>query len=272
MSILRPACYKLFAPVINEIYDRFERGTGQPKRLITEQGKMELFLTETITTALGEKATTSLKPSTDLFAYGVDSLQATRVRNVISKSLELGDVSLGQNIVHEHPSISQLASFLLALRSGELGDISADKAHATMLSMVDKWSAKLLPIESSKPNHANGHHKTGEVVALTGATGSLGAHILHQLVVRPEVAKVICLSRASTHAESLVRIQKSLAERSLSLSPEASGKITSVWHLNNSRCSASSRQRSSITPGPSISCSRSIRSTSILAVLSTSST
>ncbi len=231
MSILRPACYKLFAPMINEIYDRFARGTGQSKRLITDISEMQTFLTESIVTALGEKATSGLTLTTDLFAYGVDSLQATRVRNVIDKSLELGNTSLGQNVVYEHPSIKQLAEYLLALSSGELGDTSAGKAHATMLDMVKKWSAKLLPVDNAGSSHGhthtNGHTHTGEVVVLTGATGSLGAHILNQLVINPSVSKVICLSRATTHEESLIRVLKSLFERAVTLSPEAQAKIIS---------------------------------------------
>lgn len=228
MSILRPACYKKFAPLINAIYDRFEQvTTGQPKRIITTQSEMETFLTETVITALGEKAGSGLTPTTDLFSYGVDSLQAIRVRNVIGKSLDLGTTSLGQNIVYEHPSIKQLAEDLLALGSGGLADTAAEQAHATMLAMVERWSVQILPIDSpsTEMRHANGH--TREVVVLTGATGSLGAHILHQLVNRPDVSRVICLSRASDHQESLKRVRKSLAERELSLSTEAQTKIIS---------------------------------------------
>ena len=118
LSILRPACYKKFSGIINEIYDRFERGTGAPKRDINDKAEMEEFLKDTILGALGEKAVPGLESDTDLFSFGVDSLQATRVRNVISKSLELGNASLGQNIVYEQASIAQLAQYLLDLRSG----------------------------------------------------------------------------------------------------------------------------------------------------------
>ena len=38
LSILRPACYKKFAGIIDEIYDRFERGTGAPKLYINDKG------------------------------------------------------------------------------------------------------------------------------------------------------------------------------------------------------------------------------------------
>ncbi|WVF69836.1 hypothetical protein IAT40_004615 [Kwoniella sp. CBS 6097] len=229
MSILRPACYKKFADLINAIYDRFEHGTGQPKKDISTKPEMEAFLTETILTALGEKASGGLEPSTDLFAYGVDSLQATRVRNVITKSLELGeDVKLGQNIVYEHPSISALADYLLAAKSGQAADNGPEAAHKTMLEMVERWSSQLVQEPAaSGPTDVQINGTAGEVIVLTGATGSLGAHILDQLVREPGVAKVICLSRAKSHEDSLKRVEDSLSLRLRNLSPEAKAKIIS---------------------------------------------
>jgi thioester reductase-like protein len=63
---------------------------------------------------------------------------------------------------------------------------------------------------------------------LTGATGSLGAHILQQLVSSRSVSKVICLSRAKSHAESLSRVQDSLQLRRLALSVDEQDKIESL--------------------------------------------
>lgn len=63
---------------------------------------------------------------------------------------------------------------------------------------------------------------------LTGATGSLGAHILEQLVSSTSVSKVICLSRAQSHAHSLTRVKESLRIRQRSLSPEKEKKIESL--------------------------------------------
>jgi NAD(P)-dependent dehydrogenase (short-subunit alcohol dehydrogenase family) len=228
LSILRPACYKKFSGIINEVYDRFEKGTGAPKRVIDSKPEMEDFLRETILAALGDKAAPGLKSDTDLFAYGVDSLQATRVRNVISKSLEVGDITLGQNIVYEHPSISQLARYLLDAKAGSQSADSDSPAatHKLMLSLVDKWASQLVKQESDMSSQIPAPE--GEVVVLTGATGSLGAHILDQLTRRSDVATIICLSRAKTHQDSLKRVQDSLRQRQRVLSPSAMSKIKSL--------------------------------------------
>lgn len=229
MSILRPACYKKFSSIIDEIYDRFERGTGQPKRVITEQSEMENFIKETIVTALSDKSTEGLDSSTDLFEFGVDSLSATRVRNVICKSVELGNVTLGQNVVYEHPSISALAKYILASISGTIGEQDGTEGGKQMWTMVDKWAKAIVPASasSSGPADAQIDGVSGEVIVLTGATGSLGAFILENLVNRPEVVRVVCLSRGSSHQESLSRVHASLAQRQRNLSPEALEKIIS---------------------------------------------
>lgn len=52
---------------------------------------------------------------------------------------------------------------------------------------------------------------------LTGATGSLGSHLLHQLVSSPSdrVKKVVCLVRGSDDAVALDRVKRALDHRKL---------------------------------------------------------
>jgi hypothetical protein len=212
MTILRPACYKKFAAVIDSLYSAFENGNGQAKRVVEEQGEMEIFLKQTITTALGSgRKGDGLNADTDLFAYGVDSLQATRVRNVIQKSIELNGRTLGQNVVYEHPSITALARYLLGLISGSDESKSTTQQYQVMQNMVEKWSSRF--VTDRGPFVTSATPADGQIVVLTGATGSLGAHILDCLVRCPAVRKVICLSRAKSHEDSLRRVQASLGER-----------------------------------------------------------
>jgi hypothetical protein len=100
-----------------------------------------------------------------------------------------------------------------------------------MAAMVDKWLAS---VGAHKP--AAGATKRPEdarvivglqvflrrsfliiLQVLTGASGSLGAHILNQLVSSSSVRKVICLSRAKSHEESVQRIMQSMTARKLPL-------------------------------------------------------
>ena len=69
---------------------------------------------------------------------------------------------------------------------------------------------------------------TRDLQLLTGATGSLGAHLLGQLVDLAMVSKVICLSRATSHAESLLRVRESLEKRKVTLPETSFAKIVSL--------------------------------------------
>jgi thioester reductase-like protein len=50
---------------------------------------------------------------------------------------------------------------------------------------------------------------------VTGATGSLGAHVVAQLIVQDRVKKVYCPVRASSSFNAGIRVIRSLRERSL---------------------------------------------------------
>ncbi|KAK0493925.1 L-aminoadipate-semialdehyde dehydrogenase [Armillaria luteobubalina] len=221
MSILRPACYTKFKDLIESIYARFDQIDVEVEKKTLPQEELEAYIFATIAKALGPSRSAKLDRKVDLFAFGVDSLQATRIRNSLQKELELGTHSLGQTVVYEHPSVEKLADYILQLQSG--GTHVVDSGHeAVMLTLLDKWSAKI-GTHTAKAN-APTKSTNARVILLTGATGSLGAHILSQLTASPCVRKVVCLSRAKSHAESLERIRQSIAARKVSVDE---AKVTS---------------------------------------------
>ncbi|KIK50782.1 hypothetical protein GYMLUDRAFT_51012 [Collybiopsis luxurians FD-317 M1] len=214
MSILRPACYVKFKDTIEDIYARFEAGQSDMEKIRhSTKAELEDYLLQTIIRTLGYRKASTLDKKADLFAFGVDSLQGTRVRNICQKELDLGDHALGQNVVYEYPSVEQLADHIFSIQAGVVQ--SSSSREAKMLAMLQKWAAKF---ETHKPSaDAKPKPKDARVVVLTGATGSLGAHILHQLTKSPSVRKVVCLSRAKSHAESRERVKESLKMRRLPL-------------------------------------------------------
>ncbi|PNS21651.1 hypothetical protein CAC42_1505 [Sphaceloma murrayae] len=68
----------------------------------------------------------------------------------------------------------------------------------------------------------------GHIVLLTGATGSIGRHILYHLAVSPSVSHIYALVRAPTHAGAVSRLPQALRAARLSLPPEAWTKITAI--------------------------------------------
>lgn len=125
--------------------------------------------------------------------------------------------------------VCRLADHILSLQAGASQE--DDQHEAQMIAMVDKWLARVgahkPPAGASKrPEDARVIVRVSSPVwwlvrlltlsqVLTGASGSLGAHILHQLVSSSSVRKVICLSRAKSHEESMQRIAESMKARKL---------------------------------------------------------
>lgn len=64
-----------------------------------------------------------------------------------------------------------------------------------------------------------------QCVLVTGATGSLGAHLVAELVARPDVETVFCLNRVSRGSDAAQRQRKSLAEKGLELEPGHLAKL-----------------------------------------------
>jgi hypothetical protein len=143
--------------------------------------ELEDFILKAIVQTLGASKAAYLSKTTDLFAFGVDSLQATRIRNICQKELELNGKTLGQNskpfslylipltllisvfqtVVYENPSTEKyvtdlmrlpfymnassayrLATYIWSVRYGMDVTGSEEHQHATMLDMVEKWTAK----------------------------------------------------------------------------------------------------------------------------------
>jgi hypothetical protein len=124
MSILRPSCYAKFKPLIDSIYDRFESQYHTEEKLTLGKAELEEYLLSVIRKNIEASKAVGLTKSLDLFALGVDSLQANRIRNVIQSQIELRGVVLGQNseflhvflndicvdyvvVVYEYPSVEK---------------------------------------------------------------------------------------------------------------------------------------------------------------------
>ncbi|KAI0885860.1 uncharacterized protein GGS22DRAFT_200013 [Annulohypoxylon maeteangense] len=77
------------------------------------------------------------------------------------------------------------------------------------------------------PNNVEKHEDNGgAVVIITGATGSLGTHLVARFAEDPDVSAVVCLNRRSNLENSTpCRQSEALASRGISLSSEASSKL-----------------------------------------------
>ncbi|CAK7219999.1 putative NRPS-like protein biosynthetic cluster [Sporothrix bragantina] len=239
-TVIRAAFYQKFAAEIEAVYTRFENSAGGNSEsdgnasgkplLVLSVARLESYLLELFTKTLGVSAD-KLHVDTDLFEAGVDSLQAITARAQVLREVDLGGRKPGHNVVFEYPSIHQLAEHFLALRMGtddnaasKDGGVDAGEIQA-MQDLINKYSdfSAYTKADRSTVTTRNGP----QTVLLTGATGSLGAHILHQLLQQDEqqLARVYCLVRASSTEAAEERVQSTLASKGLSRFEAASSRV-----------------------------------------------
>lgn len=208
-TVIRAAFYKKFEALITSVYEDAEHATGGELKLDFDGTVVWLreLLAEILKLAPSDAA--RVGDETDFFSLGLDSLGAYRMYSRIMRTLDLGSkaADVAGNVCFEYPSIQALASYLSALRSGAA--YSKRSETEEMQALIDRYGTF-----AAQPSKEAG---TPRVVLLTGATGSLGAHILATLLRDASIEKVYCLNRgAEPHARTL----ESLAERGLEVATD----------------------------------------------------
>ncbi|KAB2571366.1 Non-canonical non-ribosomal peptide synthetase FUB8 [Lasiodiplodia theobromae] len=211
-TMIRAACYKKFDELIDSVYARFESGEGITKRKLDAEG-LRTYLADLFANRVG---IAGLGLDTDFFDAGMDSLQSISARGHMQRELDLRGAVLGSNVVFEHPSIARLAAHLDALANGTSNTIDPEQAELDLMrDLVAKYSSSLPAFTPSNPLPA----PDTDTVLLTGATGSLGAHILAQLLPQPHITKIYTLVRAPSPDAAHARVLASLQTRHLSPDP-----------------------------------------------------
>ncbi|WP_433937097.1 myxochelin non-ribosomal peptide synthetase MxcG [Sorangium cellulosum] len=146
-----------------------------------------------------------LSADDDFFERGGQSLQTIQVANRLS-------VDLGREIpvamVFRHPTVSALAR---ALEQAQ-GPAQASGGHPAAMLADAELSDDVVPLSLASA----GPRRRPRQVVLTGASGFVGAHLLHELLTRTE-AQVVCLVRAESAAHADERLRRALLSQRLPL-------------------------------------------------------
>ncbi|KAI3011183.1 hypothetical protein CBS147346_1384 [Aspergillus niger] len=201
-TIIRQAFYKNFQPLIEEVYAAVDAMTGT---LVLSEPELRDFLKKQLLQILPLKDSNLLTDDADFFSLGMDSLQASQLRSILVQNLDTKGHQLGLNIAFEQPTISLLARYLAAVQSGEALP-GSQPIHEQMRALISQFS-------HFEPHVPHSNELPGRYVVLTGATGSLGSHIAHQLAQNSSVNKVYCLIRASSPIEAYKRLHDALHTR-----------------------------------------------------------
>ncbi|KIW18118.1 hypothetical protein PV08_02406 [Exophiala spinifera] len=224
-TIIRAQLYEQYKDVIERAYRHFEGGASPTSskenlHLTLDEPALQEFLLAKFRSDLGVPLES---PDTDIFSAGVDSLQTTRICNIIKKELDLGEErnrdKLSQNVVYERGNVRALAQHLYNLRLGvddSESESDSDRAEIQIMhDLIEKYShftpRAVVPAGGAgKPEVL-----TNKTVLLTGVTGGLGSILLANLLKRDDVERVYCLVRASDTVSARSRVMKALQDREL---------------------------------------------------------
>ena len=220
-SIMRREAYKAYDTEISEVYSTLEKESDNLQEPLSLDN-LEEDIKSRVQSLNWKIPANQWTVDQDFFELGMDSLQATRLRRLLMTALSRGDNSLIPSksvefdFVYQYPSVRQLVQ---ALRSSQAS------MSNELLDSVDRF-VELYSLP--KPNILNDNTNKATVV-LTGATGSLGAHILAQLVSLPTVQRVVCLNRpskGSSTSDGLPRQRKSCEAKEIRLSESEWAKVS----------------------------------------------
>lgn len=203
-TVMRQAFYRTFQQDIDDVYRQAEsRAAGT---LELSDSELREFLRTNLLELSPQDDSSQLTDDTDLFSLGVDSLQSTRLRAKILKEIQLNGNPLPQNVVFEYPTIAKLATAILSIRDSKVVEVR--DVVKEMEELVAKYG--VFPAHVPVPRASE-----ETCVVVTGATGSLGAHLVAQLVLRDDVSEVCCLVRADSVGAARQRVVKSMQERAV---------------------------------------------------------
>ncbi|KAJ1585566.1 hypothetical protein NDA15_007469 [Ustilago hordei] len=137
-----------------------------------------------------------------------------------------------RTLLKEHPTLHKLTDAVLQHVRGwsqnrlAHGNRKMEQEERTY-ELLKELRSKLKPRNSKLAEQP--HRLEKEIIVLTDATGSLGAHVVDQLRRKQTVSQIICLNRAANHQEAAKRTRDSLEARGLP--PLEEGSSTEVVSL-----------------------------------------
>ncbi|KXG48476.1 Male sterility, NAD-binding [Penicillium griseofulvum] len=209
-SMIRAQVYREHSELIESLYAEKEHIYGN---LLLDVVETERILLQLAQHELGIPISSV---DANFFSEGMDSLKAIHFRRLVLQHFKF---QMGQapspNVIFESGCISQLARHICALQKGELfEDVQSDLS--VMTELVDKYS--VFERHIPQPHSFSGPNS----VFLTGATGSIGAHVLYELLNDDSISTVYCLTRRESPLEAILC---TLTDKDLFISPEQITKI-----------------------------------------------
>jgi len=157
----------------------------------------------------------SLAPEDDVFLSGGHSLQTIQVANRLSQQL---GVEVPVALLFQHPTVHSLAQVLAQ------GDSRGQRETLpeALLRDCDEFEQALSAVS---PMPSSGRPRRNAWL-LTGATGFVGAHLLHRLLSASPDLRVVCLVRSDSSQRGYQRLCKAALKQGLN--PPAADRVEVV--------------------------------------------
>lgn len=219
-SFMRKEAYCIFQAEINSAYNAIPSTKAGVTSLSPDPGRLEKGLGAIVERCVQDRigAGSAWTDTDDFFEMGMDSLEASRIARMLNQIEPrdqfpvLRETKVQPRFIYQNPSIQALA---LALRSGQTqGSPSTTSTADLMIDLAARYGSS-----------SNKNSTSGKTVLLTGATGHLGVHLLHQLCLDPTVNKIICFNRSRLQQSFLKRQEQANTKIGVTLSEEAWSKI-----------------------------------------------
>lgn len=155
----------------------------------------------------------------DLVSQGLDSLQATMIRNKLTSGLKLlnKNVNISSTVVFQYPKITLLSNYIEDVIKGNQISLSEDDKIKIKLTEIDNMIQRQVSKLKTKPSDGWIPPKVeGQSVLVTGTTGGLGAQLLVTLLNDPLVKKVYAVNRPNPSKSLKDRQIKSFEEKHIS--------------------------------------------------------
>ena len=181
-NVKRNETLRSFARIIDELYSNLK---GDNTVRNTKTKEVRLSQIHDLVSVVSGIPSNELNSSESFYEIGMDSVAALQLRSLLGENV--GYISLGA--IFENPSVNKLFAYFRTE-----GNLPNGDPHLSFIKTVlDKYSSEFSSWTSSTSEVAP--REDGEVILLTGASGSLGTALLERLVDTASVRKVYLLMR-----------------------------------------------------------------------------
>ncbi|KAL2062517.1 hypothetical protein VTL71DRAFT_6783 [Oculimacula yallundae] len=213
-TLLRGQAEKVYTSIIDGMYQSKDaRRDGLSGKSLSSRD-LESTIRNIVFEVMGNDA--DFTGESDFFQQGVDSTKATQIRSLLQQNISHD--TLPWNIVYDCENITGLIRYFANVQN-QNGIAAHEDSRQNMMDLASKYSIFSFSqgVEHGTAKRSPDHR----TVILTGATGGLGAHILHGLRVDSSINRIICLVRARDETNARDRVSQSLIQRRLDpISPQ----------------------------------------------------